>query len=105
MALFCIFLLILIVSAAIVDWQIIKNMGEKETDDPTMHRMSDIPQESCINPESKFIQVLLCFSAYSNYKKIFTKRAGENDTLELLNCVRVLSMGWVILGHVFGFRL
>ena len=50
----CIFLAILIITAAIIDWQLIKNIGEKN-DDPEHFRMSDIPQEMCINPESKWV--------------------------------------------------
>jgi hypothetical protein len=54
---------------------------------------------------TKLGQVLLCFSWYSNFKKIFATRAGEGDRLDCLNAVRVMSMGWVILGHMYANRI
>ena len=50
---------------------------------------------------------LLCFSLLANTKRLFTTRAQERqrvqtpDTLEMLSGVRVLSIGWVVLGHTF----
>jgi peptidoglycan/LPS O-acetylase OafA/YrhL len=54
---------------------------------------------------TKLGQVLLCFSWYSNIKKIFTTAPGKGDPLDCLNAVRVMSMGWVILGHLYGSRV
>ena len=46
-------------------------------------------------------KILLCFSFYSNFGKLFSSRSGSSaDPLESLNAVRVMAMGWVILGHV-----
>ena len=46
---------------------------------------------------------LLCFSLLANGKRLFTTRAqerlGKPDSLEMLSGVRVMSIGWVILGH------
>jgi len=46
---------------------------------------------------------LLCFSLITNLQKLFLSRSqekfGKKDTLEVLNAMRVLSIGWVILGH------
>jgi len=49
---------------------------------------------------SLLIEVLACFSVYTNFKKIFASRsAGKigapKDTLDILNGVRVMSIGWV----------
>ena len=50
-----------------------------------------------------YFQVVLSFSLISNVSKVFTTRSqdrlGEKDSLEILNSVRVFSIGWVILGH------
>jgi peptidoglycan/LPS O-acetylase OafA/YrhL len=49
------------------------------------------------------LKILLSFSVISNGQKLLTSRAqerlGKKDTLEVLNSVRVLSLGWVILWH------
>lgn len=48
-------------------------------------------------------RILLCFSLITNTKKLLTSRGkeklGKTDSLEVLNAVRVMSIGWVILGH------
>ena len=56
-------------------------------------------------PSSLLTDLLLCFSLYTNFKKLFTSRSseklGKRETLDILNGIRVMSMGWVILGHTF----
>ncbi|CAG9332898.1 unnamed protein product [Blepharisma stoltei] len=53
------------------------------------------------------IKYLLCFSFMTNFQKLFTSRSqeklGKRDTLDILNGVRVMSIGWVIYGHVIFF--
>ncbi|XP_044749794.1 uncharacterized protein LOC123310390 [Coccinella septempunctata] len=44
--------------------------------------------------------ILRCFSMYSNGKKLFSSKTGE-DSLLCLNGLRVLSMMLIILGHRF----
>jgi peptidoglycan/LPS O-acetylase OafA/YrhL len=48
-------------------------------------------------------KLLTCFSAIKNVKLLFLQRSeekmGKIDTLELFNCVKVLSVCWVIVGH------
>jgi peptidoglycan/LPS O-acetylase OafA/YrhL len=55
------------------------------------------------NKDSIQVKFLLCFSIISNGQKLLTSRAqerlGKKDSLEMLNSVRVMSIGWVILGH------
>ncbi|XP_076347526.1 nose resistant to fluoxetine protein 6-like [Tachypleus tridentatus] len=51
---------------------------------------------------SKIFKVLLCFSVYTNGKKILnTKTASDN--MGALHGIRFLSMTWVLLGHTYGF--
>ncbi|XP_046573343.1 nose resistant to fluoxetine protein 6-like [Haliotis rubra] len=45
-------------------------------------------------------RILLCFSAVSNGEKILSVKRSPGS-LTCLNGIRVLSMGWVILGHSF----
>ena len=53
----------------------------------------------------RWVEVLVCFSVYTNYQKLLAARSGSRkDTLEILNGIRVMSMGWVILGHVYDLR-
>ena len=60
-------------------------------------------------PPSFLEALLICFSLYTNFPKLFASRAaekaGQADPMELLNGVRVMSMGWVILGHCYLYRL
>lgn len=55
------------------------------------------------------IRIFLCFSLYTNAKKLFVSRCyektGEYCNLEMFNGVRVMTMGWVILGNVFLTKL
>ena len=54
--------------------------------------------------ERLVFQVLLCFSAYTNAKKIYT--IGNTDgQLECLNGIRFLSIAWVILGHTYRYMI
>ena len=57
----------------------------------------------CHKPCGKSLKVLLCFSVLSNGKRVLTVRGpdknGQKDPLSLLDGVRVMSIGWVIMGH------
>lgn len=48
------------------------------------------------------MKFFLAFSVYSNGKKILSTRKTAG-TLGAVNGVRVLSISWVILGHIFAF--
>ena len=55
---------------------------------------------------SKAVQVLLCFSVYTNLRKLFrAKPAEDKNSLDVFNGMKVLSIGWVVLGHCFLFRI
>lgn len=41
----------------------------------------------------------------TNLKKIFLVKPTPDPTLNIFNGVRVLSIGWVILGHTYLMRL
>nr|XP_034301375.1 nose resistant to fluoxetine protein 6 [Crassostrea gigas] len=64
-----------------------------------------------IEPEKKHLQkpgivgrLVLCFSAYTNGKKILGT-SQPKGSLTAVNGIRFLSMSWVILGHTLAFVL
>nr|CAH7715537.1 unnamed protein product [Callosobruchus chinensis] len=50
---------------------------------------------------NKNFSMLVAFSIYTNWKKIFSTKKTENN-LTCLNGLRVVSMMWIILGHLYG---
>ena len=56
--------------------------------------------------ESGLRMVLKCFSLYTNVPKLFSLKAHKDrEPLDVLHALRVLSMLWIIYGHVCQFRL
>jgi len=53
--------------------------------------------------KSKLGLLLYSFSFVSNIEKLFTVTHKGDQNLAVLNGVRVLSIGWVIVGHAFAF--
>ena len=109
----CLALILLVGTAIDMNRQFtatIKANIEKSSEDYI--QMSEMPAEK-LRPQVKpsFVtELLVCFSVYTNFKKLFASRSAEKsgvpkDTLDILNGVRVLSIGWVILGHVYLLRL
>lgn len=53
-------------------------------------------------------KLLICFSLYTNTQKLFISRSsektGSKETLDIFNSVRVLSLGWVVMGHLYQQR-
>lgn len=46
-----------------------------------------------------------CFSVYSNFRKVMNTETGQaSDTLRCVHGLRVLTMGWIILGHTFFYK-
>lgn len=58
-------------------------------------------QKSVTQPKAFFlIEVLVVFQSTPT-----SRNSSPKDTLDILNGVRVMSIGWVILGHVCLLRL
>mmetsp|Transcript_11638 Transcript_11638/g.17064 ORF Transcript_11638/g.17064 Transcript_11638/m.17064 type:complete len:681 (+) Transcript_11638:438-2480(+) len=59
-------------------------------------------------PKGALQEVLLCFSLYRNLSMLLVSRSaertGERNTLDVMNAVRVMSICWVIVGHVVLLR-
>jgi hypothetical protein len=66
-------------------------------------------EDSVVDETPIVIKMLMCFSVYTNLQKLFLsqspEKTGTMKTLDIFNGVRVMSMGWVILGHVFTLRV
>ncbi|EYC09951.1 hypothetical protein Y032_0058g2906 [Ancylostoma ceylanicum] len=56
--------------------------------------------------KGEWYELLMCFSIYRNCCDIFsTEAANKPGQISTLNCIRTLSMLWVIIGHSFAFSL
>ncbi|XP_070533925.1 nose resistant to fluoxetine protein 6-like [Ptychodera flava] len=49
--------------------------------------------------------ILTTFSVVSNGQKILNATSGGSGTISSINGIRVISMMWIILGHVYSFHL
>ena len=63
----------------------------------------DISQSKPEEAKQKWALLLYSFNPVVNLRKLFHVKEGGDKRLAVLNGVRVLSIGWVILGHGFGF--
>ena len=122
MLVFCVFLLLIVSIGTAIDLfhvyirsKVTSNTEENYQKLPNteMHRLSlnsqTLKDPLPPKPPSFLEGFFLCFSLYSNVPKLFSSRSAEKvgekrDTLEILNAVRVMSMGWVILGHTYVYR-
>lgn len=52
-----------------------------------------------------FRKFLLTFSMSTNGSKVLSTETPPPSTVQAVNGIRVLSMGWVILGHTYFFTL
>ena len=50
------------------------------------------------------MSIFLSFSLYTNSIKLFTVTKTEGQ-LDCLNAIRFLSMGYVVLGHLFSYGI
>ena len=55
--------------------------------------------------KSKLGLAFYSFNPINNVKKLFTVSKRGDQSLAVLNGVRVLSIGWVVIGHSFNFTL
>ena len=55
--------------------------------------------------KSKLGLLFYSFSPINNIKKLFTVSKKGDQSLAVLNGVRVLSIGWIVIGHSFSFVL
>jgi hypothetical protein len=53
--------------------------------------------------KNKIAMFFYCFNPILNLNKLFTVKEGGDESLAVLNGVRVLSILWVALGHAFSF--
>jgi peptidoglycan/LPS O-acetylase OafA/YrhL len=104
-----IFLLVLCLTATVVDLYLqspllsLSNGKSAEIADKSTTLSSDSYSQA---NHPLPLGLLLSFSFYTNFNKLIqptVSRSGEN--LAVLNGVRVLSIGWVILGHVYAYRV
>lgn len=71
----------------------------------------NIPLDPSLNPtevntedkKSKFALFFYSFNPIINLQKLVTVKEGGDQTLTVLNGVRVISICWVIIGHAFTF--
>ena len=102
-----IFLLVLCLTATVLDLYIQFPLISKDKSPEFSDKLTSVSSES-YNPEAHPLPLglLLSFSFYTNFNRLMqptVSRSGEN--LAVLNGVRVLSIGWVILGHVYAYRV
>ena len=101
-----ILLLVVCFTGTIIDLYLTHNsvipISQTDTSDKSTISTSTISD----NHHPLLIRVFLSFSFYTNFTKLMqptASRSGEN--ISVLNGLRVLSIGWVILGHVYGYRI
>lgn len=111
MVVFCSFLAFIVLLGTVLDYQAkhSQRQAKKGLLDEDGTELSPSSPAPTIRPPSFLEQLLICFSVYTNFPKLFASRSaektGQADPMELLNGVRVMSMGWVILGHCYLYRL
>jgi len=110
MVVFCSFLAFTVLLGTLLDYKAkhSQSQSKKGLLDQDGSELSPSNATPVLSPS--FLEALLiCFSLYTNFPKLFASRAaekaGQADPMELLNGVRVMSMGWVILGHCYLYRL
>ncbi|XP_037522288.1 nose resistant to fluoxetine protein 6 isoform X1 [Rhipicephalus sanguineus] len=60
------------------------------------------PKAPASEKHGRPLEALLCFSAYSNARKLFAPE-DKPDSLRALHGIRFLSMTWIIFGHSYFF--
>ena len=94
-----------IVAGSYFDYKLEKKQELKQEGVELTESLSINPIED-IRPPKKlpgYIRLLLCFSFPKNWESLFV--ASSSDTTSIFNGIRALSIGWVILGHVYLTRV
>lgn len=77
--------------------------SKNQTEEIVIEQKKDMAKVN-IPDEPLLLQIILCFSLYTNLRKLFTINKG-GDQLDCLHCIRFMSMSWVVLGHTFAFLI
>ena len=115
MLVFCVVLSVVVCLATAFDFYLQVLEPKKVLEDS---KQSMIPLEGKENtknvqrvprrPKSALEEALLCFSLYRNLNMLLVSRSaertGERNTLDVMNAVRVMSISWVVVGHVVLLR-
>ena len=86
------FLVLLMIVGIVIQYT---NLGNK----PGVDGQQERPEEA----KQKWALFFYAFNPVVNIQKLLFVKEGGDQRLAVLNGVRVLSIGWVILGHGFGF--
>jgi peptidoglycan/LPS O-acetylase OafA/YrhL len=103
MLLFCVLLLAVSVIGTLLD------LNNSATDEMRASIASENSGDATVLGDKSmspvWAQVFMCFSLTGNASRLFsTKEEKKKDPLDMLNALRVLSIGWVVLGHTNLFR-
>ncbi|OMJ68410.1 hypothetical protein SteCoe_34150 [Stentor coeruleus] len=102
---FTILLSICIILGTYFEYNQIENLKPKEQiielEEKNEGKSSEIMQPPRRLPG--YAKIMMAFSLIKNWNSLFDK--GADDTTRIFNGVRAMSVGWVILGHIYLTRL
>ncbi|XP_054008438.1 nose resistant to fluoxetine protein 6-like [Hylaeus anthracinus] len=76
------------------------NTNDVKNDEETKHDANrEPPTMEDLGPTNTLGEILICFSAYTNTKKLFTLNKTRNN-LDIFHGMKVIGMVWIILAHV-----
>uniref|UniRef100_A0A1I7U2T8 NRF domain-containing protein n=1 Tax=Caenorhabditis tropicalis TaxID=1561998 RepID=A0A1I7U2T8_9PELO len=59
---------------------------------------------SAVNEHAYFLRVFLSFSLWSNAELILSIQEHKPDSIRSLDCIRTLTILWIIFAHVYSFK-
>lgn len=68
---------------------------------PFFEKVDSIPTDKVENRKTKMGLLFFSFSLKNNIQKLFEVNDRGDSNLKILNGIRVFSIGWVIVGHVY----